>query len=226
MNRLITIFACLCVMSSIVGGRELRLKTTSFEDYIPLLENAGFHLESFDISDLADSSYYIQLQIREYEAGKTDFKTNMMPYALDNRTMANELKDTIIPAEEMAVPEKGIYTLGRKVNIGLRSVTDSTKTVLMDIPEIGTMPLSLKMRKVHNPETGDDIMIEYDARPFKVDSIRINDFTPLVWVGSFWWDGDFKIFRCCGENEISSLSSEIVDNSPHYYVIGIVVTPK
>lgn len=226
MNRLITIFACLCVMSSIVGGRELRLKTTSFEDYIPLLENAGFHLESFDISDLADSSYYIQLQIREYEAGKTDFKTNMMPYALDNRTMASEFKDTIIPTEEMAVPEKGIYTLGRKVNIGLRSVTDSTKTVLMDIPEIGTMPLSLKMRKVHNPETGDDIMIEYDARPFKVDSIRINDFTPLVWVGSFWWDGDFKIFRCCGENEISSLSSEIVDNSPHYYVIGIVVTPK
>ena len=194
MNRLITIFACLCVMSSIVGGRELRLKTTSFEDYIPLLENAGFHLESFDISDLADSSYYIQLQIREYEAGKTDFKTNMMPYALDNRTMASEFKDT--------------------------------KTVLMDIPEIGTMPLSLKMRKVHNPETGDDIMIEYNARPFKVDSIRINDFTPLVWVGSFWWDGDFKIFRCCGENEISSLSSEIVDNSPHYYVIGIVVTPK
>ena len=226
MNRLITIFACLCVMSSIVGGRELRLKTTSFEDCIPLLENAGFHLESFDISDLADSSYYIQLQSREYEAGKTDFKTNMMPYALDNRTMASEFKDTTIPAEEMAVPEKGIYTLGRKVNIGLRSVTDSTKTVLMDIPEIGTMPLSLKMRKVHNPETGDDIMIEYDARPFKVDSIRINDFTPLVWVGSFWWDGDFKIFRCCGENEISSLSSEIVDNSPHYYVIGIVVTPK
>lgn len=226
MNRLITIFACLCVMSSIVGGRELRLKTTSFEDYIPLLENAGFHLESFDISDLADSSYYIQLQIREYEAGKTDFKTNMMPYALDNRTMASEFKDTTIPAEEMAVLKKGIYTLGRKVNIGLRSVTDSTKTVLMDIPEIGTMPLSLKMRKVHNPETGDDIMIEYDARPFKVDSIRINDFTPLVWVGSFWWDGDFKIFRCCGENEISSLSSEIVDNSPHYYVIGIVVTPK
>ncbi len=226
MNRLITIFACLCVMSSIVGGRELRLKTTSFEDYIPLLENAGFHLESFDISDLADSSYYIQLQIREYEAGKTDFKTNMMPYALDNRTMASEFKDTIIPAEEMAVPEKGIYTLGRKVNIGLRSVTDSTKTVLMDIPEIGTMPLSLKMRKVHNPETGDEIMIDYNAPPLKVDSIRINDFTPLVWVGSFWWDGDFKIFRCCGENEISSLSSEIVDNSPHYYVIGIVVTPK
>lgn len=226
MNRLISIFACLCIMSSIAGGRELRLKTTSFEDYIPLLENAGFHLESFDISDLADSSYYIQLQIREYEAGKTDFKTNMMPYALDNRTMASEFKDTTIPAEEMAVPEKGIYALGRKVNIGLRSVTDSTKTVLMDIPEIGTMPLSLKMRKVHNPETGDDIMIEYDARPFKVDSIRINDFTPLVWVGSFWWDGDFKIFRSCGENEISSLSSEIVDNSPHYYVIGIVVIPK
>ena len=226
MNRLITIFACLCVMSSIVGGRELRLKTTSFEDYIPLLENAGFHLESFDISDLADSSYYIQLQIREYEAGKTDFKTNMMPYALDNRTMASEFKDTTIPAEEMAVPEKGIYTLGRKVNIGLRSVTDSTKAVLMDIPKIGTMPLSLKMRKVHNPDTGDDLMIEYDARPFKVDSIRINDFTPLVWVGSFWWDDDFKIFRSCGEKEISSLSSEIVDNSPHYYVIGIVVTPK
>ena len=224
MNRLISIFACLCIMSSIVGGRELHLKTTSFEDYIPLLENAGFHLESFDISDLADSSYYIQLQIREYEAGKTDFKTNMIPYALYNRTMASE--DTIIPAEEMAVPEKGIYTLGRKVNIGLRSVTDSTKAVLMDIPKIGTMPLSLKMRKVHNPDTGDDIMIEYNTRPFKVDSIRINDFTPLVWAGSFWWDDDFKIFRSCGEKEISSLSSEIVDNSPHYYVIGIVVTPK
>ena len=40
MNRLISIFACLCIMSSIVGGRELHLKTTSFEDYIPLLENA------------------------------------------------------------------------------------------------------------------------------------------------------------------------------------------
>ncbi|WP_290383327.1 DUF5041 domain-containing protein, partial [uncultured Muribaculum sp.] len=66
----------------------------------------------------------------------------------------------------------------------------------------------------------------YNTRPFKVDSIRINDFTPLVWAGSFWWDDDFKIFRSCGEKEISSLSSEIVDNSPHYYVIGIVVTPK
>ena len=99
--------------------------------------------------------------------------------------MASEFKRYHNSAEEMAVPEKGIYTLGRKVNIGLRSVTDSTKAVLMDIPKIGTMPLSLKMRKVHNPDTGDDIMIEYNTRPFKVDSIRINDFTPLVWAAHF-----------------------------------------
>ena len=46
-------------------------------------------------------------------------------------------------------------------------------------------------------------------------------------VGSFWWDPEFEVFRFCGDNVIEpDLSSGIIKNTPHYYVIGMVATKQ
>lgn len=225
MRQLLSII-CLCALAMPFIGKELHLDNPTFEDYLPLLNDAGYEVESFDISDIADSTYYIQLQIREYEAGKAGFKESGSLYATQNRRMASEyVYDTIAP-DEMVDPEKGIYMLAQKLNIGLRPINDSTKAVSMDLPRMGTSVSSVIMRSLHNPLTGKDLLIPYVSRPFKVEAINTRGFTPLLWLGSFWWDDEIKSFRCCGENEISSLDSDIVASSPHYYVIGITVTPK
>jgi hypothetical protein len=45
--------------------------------------------------------------------------------------------------------------------------------------------------------------------------------------GSSWYDERFNIYRFCGENEINpDMSSEILKDVPHYYVIGVKFNKK
>ena len=83
-------------------------------------------------------------------------------------------------------------------------------------------PLSLKP-----VVTPDRTFYHYGARPFRIDGFEPGRFIPLVFYGSFWYDERANLVRFCGEREIApDLSSEIVANVPHFYVIGVVLTEK
>ena len=67
-----------------------------------------------------------------------------------------------------------------------------------------------------------EINEHYGYRRFKLDGSKIEDFYPLVLLGSYWYDPDADMFRFCGENDLSSgLTEDFIGNIPEYYIIGI-----
>ena len=82
------------------------------------------------------------------------------------------------------------------------------------------MPLSLK--PLNAPRYSNKYW--YNIRPFIVDTIEIGGITPLVLIGSYWYDSEAKLARFCGEEEFDKdLSSDTLKKVPHYYVFGIKV---
>ena len=67
----------------------------------------------------------------------------------------------------------------------------------------------------------------YHTRPFIIEAFEVDKFIPLVLFGSSWYDERFNVIRFCGEREIDpDLSSEILKDVPHYYVLGIKFVKK
>ncbi len=66
---------------------------------------------------------------------------------------------------------------------------------------------------------------QYSSRPFKFKSdTNSNQETPLLLSGSFYYDKKHDVMRFCGEMEIDpELKAEIVDNIPHFYIIGVIL---
>lgn len=83
-------------------------------------------------------------------------------------------------------------------------------------------PSSLKLRQIYW-ESEDKYVYSYVSKPFELTmSLEKDTFIPLVCYCSFWYDAEDKVTRCCGENFIKpDLSSDILKNVPHYYVLGI-----
>ena len=69
----------------------------------------------------------------------------------------------------------------------------------------------------------DKYVYSYVSKPFELTmSLEKDTFIPLVCYCSFWYDAEDKVTRCWGENFIKpDLSSDILKNVPHYYVLGI-----
>lgn len=196
-----------------------------FDAYVSLLNDKGYVIRSYDISQLADTTYMLGLIVREYDGGKMIHDgSERFNYMIRNRLMASGFSESArasLDPAEMADPEKGIVTLGSRINIGLSPLNDSTLRISMEIPETGASYQQLALRPQTHPATG-QIQHNYLHRPFKVQEFQSDTFIPLLFVGSAWYDPEIGVFRFCGENEISpDLSEEIVSHVPHFYVVGI-----
>lgn len=212
-----------------VGAQTIKPVEAPVSTYIELLKDNGYDAYSFDISALRDTTYNLEFKVREYEGDKLVGADNGYPFVLQNRKMASvfppESRAKIKP-EEMADADKGIYSLGERIDIGLLPPTDSIRRISIMVPSQGTIFRQIKLREQHSPD-GKQSATTYIGRTFKTQEIKEGEFTPLVLVGSFWWDPQYNIFRFCGEVEIEpDLSSRIVRNIPHYYVIGVVATKQ
>lgn len=212
-----------------VGAQTIKPVEAPVSTYIELLKDNGYDAYSFDISALRDTTYNLEFKVREYEGDKLVGADNGYPFVLQNRKMASvfppESRAKIKP-EEMADADKGIYSLGERIDIGLLPPTDSIRRISIMVPSQGTIFRQIKLREQHSPD-GKQSATTYIGRTFKTQEIKEGEFTPLVLVGSFWWDPQYNIFRFCGEVEIEpDLSSRIVRNTPHYYVIGVVATKQ
>ena len=64
----------------------------------------------------------------------------------------------------------------------------------------------------------------YDLLEFELSKIWVNAVTPLVLLGSYWYDEPFKTVRFFGdEYRTIEMSSPIMKLIPHCYVLGIKV---
>ena len=217
------------ILSIGVNAQELKRTEPDFSDYIPLLKAAGYEVYTFDISSLKDNTYNLSFVIREYAKGErvSGSDNDVVSFTVPSRRMISELPEASqrqLLAERGAYDmEKGIFKLAEKLSIGFSPSADSLKTMTLSVDNMGLARRNLALKRLDGPVHGREY--GYAIRPFRVDTIRIGDFTPLLLIGSFWYDERAKIFRFCGEREFpADMSSETLKLVPHYYVVGIKLT--
>lgn len=214
-----------------VAAQTIKPVEAPVSTYIELLKDNGYDAYSFDISALRDTTYFFQVIVKEYEGDKlVGDDSKKFPYALRSRNMLSNLnpkfRATLKP-EDMADAEKGIFALAERIDVGLLPPADSVRRVGIMMRPLGAMYRELNLKEQFSPDGKESSGRAYAARPFKLQNFKAGEFIPLVLVGSTWWDPQINFFRFCGDSEIDpDLSSEIVKNIPHYYVIGVVATKQ
>lgn len=219
------------VFSFSLNAQELKRTEADISDYIPLLNAAGYDVYTFDISSLKDETYDIEFSVREYVGGVRveDPLNERTRHILRNRRMLSDFPeeywDEIIETGPIYDLDKGILTLSEKVSVGFAPSADSLKTVNMLLENIGALRTALSLKSQTDYSGKESYM--YDYRPFKVGALQLGEFTPLVALGSYWYDAEYELYRFCGEDELDpDPSLGMLSSSPHYYVLGMIVTKR
>lgn len=212
-------------------AQEIKQKDTSIENYIELLNASGYQAYSFDISGLKNETYILNFEIREYVNGVMTDKT-LRRGSFENRIMVQDFMWRELSDEELALIkadsydyEQGIYAVADQVTIGfMPSKNDSTMVGQISVANMGSSRLELPLKPIQNQSLKEPVY-QYDTKPFKSSSFQTDRFIPLVLYLSFWYDQQWNIIRCCGEDIIDpEMTAEILQHSPHFYVIGVTVT--
>lgn len=188
-------------------------------DALGALQASGYELFHFDLSSLKDKTYAIQIYMNEVDSSGTKEKARF--HMGETRRF---LKD--IPEEDRAHvtpidPESGLFRLVSGMGLYVIPKNDSTVRVNCTLGKDHGSTMSLKLR----PLKTDAEQYMYTSRPFKLDEFESGTDIPLMLYGSFWYDEKFKINRFCGDTEIDpDMSTEILKNIPHYYIVGIRLT--
>lgn len=218
------------------NAKVIKPMEASMEDYISLLNRNGYEAFSFDLSSLLDGKYEIVFILKEYKDGKLvsdnlwaddrryTVRTNMNLLS----DFPKEMQEEITP-EEMVDPEKGIMSMAKKITVGFApGVSDSVKNVLVELENMSSRfgELHLYPQYEKNDSVNGKRYYMYYTKPFKMDEFCADQFIPLVLLGSAWYDKNYGIHRFCGENEMDpDMSTGILQDIPHYYVVGIEIKP-
>lgn len=219
---------CIALLAAMIGSgaaaQTVKSRPLDSADAIAVLEASGHHLFSFDLSQLLDQTYNITIYCKEYGAENPKNESHDMG--------ANRLFVTDFPKEQhqmimeeyklqsedepmLCVKQLGIYIIPKN---------DSTIRVNLSLKDRGSVGMTLKLKALHG---GNVTLYSYHARPFTISDFKDGEDIPLVLFGSSWFDTRANLFRFCGEKKIApDLSSEILQNIPHYYVMGMRMTKK
>ena len=197
MNRK-TIITALFALAAMTGqAQEIKMNEASFSDYLPLLNAKGYKAYSFDVSAIKGKN--VKFNIWEFVNGKEveDSPRLLFPYCFQ----AN----------------------GDKLVIGfLPSEKDSLALCCFSWENTVSFTSSMKLKQIYW-ESENKNVYSYTSKPFELTMpLEADTVIPLVCYCSFWYDAEYKVTRCCGEDFIKpDLSSDILKYVPHYYVLGI-----
>ena len=231
------ICAAMMIASTTLRAQEVKPIEASIEDYIALLNQNGYQAYSFDISPMMDATYQIQFEVREYVAGNPE-PVSAQPYGrgrgFKSRTMVSDFMWRELSEEELADIrdasvdyENGVYSRAEKITVGfLPCENDSTEVGRLFVENQGSSGFSLKLKSInHHGVYNDDVIYQYKPVPFKTSVFENGKFIPLAAYASFWFDEKYSVIRFCGAKEIDpDMSTEILKDTPHYYVIGVTLT--
>lgn len=221
----IFIVSCMLTLSYAAFGQQIKNKDVELDDFITLLKASGYELFSYDITEMLNERYDITFVKKEFEAGKeietSDFitlpnKRLLTDFPEASRQEALDAGISIIDTETQAIAH------AEKISFGFSpSDNDSTKFIQINVPNFANMSNPLKLRGLPAKDS-DKKHFGYHTRPFKITAFEEDKFIPLILFGSSWYDERFDFYRFCGEIEIEpDMSSEILKDVPHYYVIGV-----
>lgn len=195
MKRIALIFFACILYTCAAHAQELK----RVEHKTPLLRTEGEEVFSFEISSLKENTYKIVFEVKEYAKGA--------------------LAGSVVSSVAFVKKNK----MSEMISIEASPVADSLKTVSLSINNVRQLSRDLALKPLEG--LGSRIQYHYDARPFRVGAVQLGAFTPLVLLGSFWFDEREGGYRFCGEKEFpADMSSVSLEKIPHYYVIGITIT--
>ena len=235
MKRITFVLILLSAISSVSRAQEVKPIEASIEDYIALLNQNGYQAYSFDISTIKDTTYQVHFEVREYVADNLE-PVSIQPYGrrLKNRTMVKDFFWRELSEEEVAKIKaasvdykNGVYSRSEKITVGfLPCENDSTKVGRVFLDNQGNFGFSLKLKPInHYGAYENQVIYQYRTLPFKPSAFEEGKFIPLAAYTSFWFDAKYNIIRSCGATELDpDMSTEILKDTPHYYVIGVVFT--
>ena len=193
-----TIITALLALAALAGqAQEIRTIEPTLNDYLPLLKAQGYMVYSFDTKDFNGAQ--AEPVVMEYVKGE-------------------EPKDVLGFSFSM--------NFGEKLVIGFApSGNDSTAIYTFNFSEGRGFNGRLNLRAIYAPEAPTKSRYSYESRPFKlIPPFEKGRFIPLVLYGSYWYEPETGVSRFCGESIIKpDLSSDIVKNIPHFYVLGIKI---
>lgn len=237
MKKTISALVLFSIISFASRAQEVKPIESSIEDYIALLNQNGYQAYSFDISPMKDATYQVQFEVREYVADNPEpVSVQPQPYGrgFKSRTMVKDFMWRELSEEELtdiravAVDyENGVYSRAEKITVGfLPCENDSTEVGRLFVENQGSSGFSLKLKPIdHHGVYNDDVIYQYKPVPFKTSVFENGKFIPLAAYASFWFDEKYSVIRFCGAKEIDpDMSTEILKDTPHYYVIGVTLT--
>ena len=204
-------------------AQNIKSRSVDAKDIISLLRNDGYDLYSFDLNDFMKGDYNITLHIKEYakDAGEI---SSIGFNAGENKILFSQFTEEEKKAAKAVGLTQGmkrgiIYRIDR-INLGfLPNKADSLMMFNAEFGNMGAYGKRLKLRPISTEN-----VYEYEIRPFVIDNFESGKFIPLVALLSYWYDDEAKVIRCCGEPMLKSdLSDEILENVPHYYIIGVTL---
>ena len=213
-------------------AQQIRPAEASVEDYIGLLKASGYEAYSFRLEEMADTTYDIVFDVREYAGG--ELASTNPGGGFSNRILLDSFSPEEYTPEEVAQIKAeaydfdgGIFALGERLTVGfVPSADDAAVKCRMAVANMGSATLQLDLKPVEN-ELYQCPVYRYVSRPFKTESFAEGEFIPLVLYCSFWYDRRAGVVRCCGESEIDpQLTAQILKESPHYYIIGVTLSRR
>ena len=235
LNKKVTVVLILfSVISFASRAQEVQPIEASIEDYIALLNQNGYQAYSFDISPMKDATYQVQFEVREYVADNPE-PVSIQPYGrgFKNRRMVKDFMWRELSEEELtdiravAVDyENGVYSRSQKITVGfLPCENDSTEVGRLYLENQGSAGFTLKLKPINHNGVYNDQVYKYKSVPFKASTFENGKFIPLAAYASFWFDEKYSVIRFCGAKGIDpDMSTEILKDTPHYYVIGVTLT--
>lgn len=223
------VLVCMMTISvAMSSAAEIKPQKATFDDYIPLLESAGYHVYSFDIKSMTDRQYNMTFSIREYEGDSLVNKNILFfPVSTKNMTLLSDFSEedqAKIRQKEMYDSSRKIHSCAEKIVVGTYAKNDSTTKLIIDVDNMMKFDWDLNLKPQVNPTIGENQYL-YLPKPFKTGDIKLDEFIPLVFYGSFWYDPDFNVFRFCGDYELNpDMSNQLIKDVPHSYVVGLTIS--
>ncbi|MFI3259983.1 MAG: DUF5041 domain-containing protein [Rikenellaceae bacterium] len=224
------IFLTLCSLLSIFCTSAQKITTADInaQDLQGVVSNL-FRIEmcKYDLSAYLNKRCNFTLYIDEYTRTATEGLKKERLHTINtgqNRRFIDDIEAReYYKGEANFDEESNELTMIESLTIAARIENDSTALLSLNSAPMG-MGGSFPM-KVITLEDSYKKQPTYGSRPFNLEgSANEGGEIPLLLYGSFYYDEKAKLLRFCGEKEIDpNLSSQIVENIPHFYVVGIII---
>lgn len=193
------VFAVILLFQFIIASAQvIKPLMTEASDYVPMLRDAGFGVYAFDISSLNENAYNVSLVVSEYVNGE------------------------LVSETESYEVESSLYKNPQKLTLGFSPKSDSMRNVRLYVDDVRVAAKTLTLKPMTAPKYEGEVM--YDLLEFELTQIKVNAVTPLILLGSYWYDEPFKTVRFYGDEERTiEVSSPIMKLIPHCYILGIKV---